>query len=282
VDDSRQREERAAFARLHQGEAGAREALVDRYLPLVHHLASRYARTSEPLEDLVQVGSIGLLNAIDRYDPETGSAFSSFAVPTILGEIRRHFRDRTWSVRVPRSLKELAAEGRDAEVAFERREGRAPTAAELAHELGTDVERLLEARLAAAAQHPESLDRPMHPGEDGAGSFQEHVGGLDPAIGAAEDAVSLSMLTASLGPRDRELLRLRFEEDLTQSDIAARVGLSQMHVSRLLRAALDTLATCIDEPEALRPAAAAPGGSRADAPSAALGRSAPAALPGSA
>ena len=161
VDRDRQREEAAAFARLRAGEPGAREALVERYLPLVHHLARRYGRASEPLEDLVQVGSIGLLGAIDRYDPASGTAFSSFAVPTILGEIRRHFRDRTWSVRVPRSLKELAADARDAADAFERREGRIPTAAELAADLGTDVERLLEARYAAAAQFPDSLDRPM-------------------------------------------------------------------------------------------------------------------------
>src|SRR5215218_6709597 len=113
IDEQRQREERAAFARLREGDLGAREALVERYLPLVRHLARRYSRASEPLEDLVQVGSIGLLNAIDRYDPASGSAFSSYAVPTILGEVRRHFRDRTWSVRVPRSLKDLVAESRD-------------------------------------------------------------------------------------------------------------------------------------------------------------------------
>ena len=245
----RQREERVAFARLQGDEAGARDALVERYLPLVRHLARRYGRTSEPLEDLVQVGSIGLLNAIDRYDPASGTAFSSYAVPTILGEIRRHFRDRTWSVRVPRSLKELAADGREAAIAFERREGRVATAGELAAELGTDVERVLEARLAAAAQYPDSLDRPLRRDEDGAAVVQERVGDDDPGLGAAEDAFSLSLLTACLGPRDRELLRLRFEEDLTQSDIAARVGLSQMHVSRLLRNALDTLAERIDGSE---------------------------------
>src|SRR5215218_6159710 len=174
IDEQRQREERAAFARLREGDLGAREALVERYLPLVRHLARRYSRASEPLEDLVQVGSIGLLNAIDRYDPATGTAFSSYAVPTILGEIRRHFRDRTWSVRVPRSLKELAADGRDAAAEFERRSGRSPTAAELAAALGTDVERLLEARLAAAAQYPDSLDRPLGQGGEEPGSLQEH------------------------------------------------------------------------------------------------------------
>src|SRR5215217_9278283 len=138
METDRRREEHEAFARLHAGSRGAREELVERFLPLVRHLARRYAHASEPFEDVVQAGSIGLLNAIDRYDPATGTAFSSYAVPTILGEIRRHFRDRTWSVRVPRSLKELAVAARAAAEAFERREGRAPTATELADDLGTD------------------------------------------------------------------------------------------------------------------------------------------------
>jgi len=245
IDEQRQREERAAFARLRAGEPGAREALVERYLPLVRHLARRYSRASEPLDDLVQVGAIGLLGAIDRYDPDSGSAFSSFAVPTVLGEIRRHFRDRTWSVRVPRSLKELAVEARDAASAFEHRLGRAPTAAELADELGTDVERLLEARLAAAAQYPDSLDRPLRAAGDDPGSLQEHVGGIDPRLSEAEDSLSIQILTRCLGPRDRELVRLRFEEDLTQQEIADRVGLSQMHVSRLLRDALAQLGEAV-------------------------------------
>jgi RNA polymerase sigma-B factor len=246
-----QREEQAAFARLRAGDPGARDALVERYLPLVRHLARRYGGGLEPLEDLVQVGSIGLLNAIDRYDAGSGTAFSSYAVPTILGEIRRHFRDRTWSIRVPRSLKELARDGRDAEIAFERRHGRVPTAAELAENLGTSVERLLESRLAAAAQYPDSLDRPLWEAEDAGGSVQDRIGGDDASFEEAEDAVSLRLLTSGLGPRERELLRLRFEEDLTQSDIAERVGLSQMHVSRLLRDALDQLGAQLEPPAVL-------------------------------
>jgi RNA polymerase sigma-B factor len=246
-----QREEQAAFARLRAGDPGARDALVERYLPLVRHLARRYGGGLEPLEDLVQVGSIGLLNAIDRYDSGSGTAFSSYAVPTILGEIRRHFRDRTWSIRVPRSLKELASDGREAEIAFELRHGRVPTAAELAEDLGTSVERLLESRLAAAAQYPDSLDRPLRDADDAGGTVQDRIGGDDGSFEEAEDAVSLGLLTSSLGPRDRELLRLRFEEDLTQSDIAERVGLSQMHVSRLLRDALDKLGAQLEPPAAL-------------------------------
>jgi RNA polymerase sigma-B factor len=253
MDELRQREERAAFARMQAGEPGAREALVERYLPLVRHLARRYGRTTEPLEDLIQVGSIGLLGAIDRYDPECGTAFSSFAVPTILGEIRRHFRDRTWSVRVPRSLKELSAAAREAAASFEHAQGRAPTAAELAGLLGTDVERLLEARLAAAAQYPDSLDRPTAATGEDAPSLVDRVGVEDRALHEAEGGVSLEMLTSCLGARDRELVRLRFEEDLTQRDIAERVGLSQMHVSRLLRDALGALAERLDPDVASAP-----------------------------
>ena len=240
MDAERRREERAAFARLKRGESGARDELVARHMPLVRHLARRYAHADEPLEDLVQVGAIGLLNAVDRYDPEAGTAFSSFAVPTILGEIRRHFRDRTWSVRVPRSLKELAVDARDASADFERASGRSPTVAELADVLGVDAERVLEARLAATAQYADSLDLPEPNADDrGRLSLQDRLGETDASMAEAEDAVSLAQLTSSLGPRERELLRLRFEEDLTQTDIAARVGLSQMHVSRLLRDALD-------------------------------------------
>src|SRR3954451_17835770 len=132
--------EEAAFRRLAEGDPQLREQVVERYLPLVRHLARRYGHTGEPLDDLVQVGAIGLLKAIDRFDPSAGTAFSSFAVPTILGEIRRHFRDRTWTIRVPRSLKDLAAMSREAEEEFELREGRIPTAQELAGVLDVDVE----------------------------------------------------------------------------------------------------------------------------------------------
>jgi len=236
--------ELAAFGRLRDGDQSVRAELVDRYLPLVRHLARRYAGGSEPLEDLVQVGAIGLLNAIDRYDPTSGNAFSSYAVPTILGEIRRHFRDRTWAIRVPRSVKDLALESRAASTEFEHREGRAPTVTELAERLGTDVERLLDARLASQAQYPDSLDRAKRADDDT--SLLELVPARDDWIGAADDALSLGLLTSCLSPRDRELVRLRYEEDLTQSDIAARVGLSQMHVSRLLRDALETLASLAD------------------------------------
>jgi RNA polymerase sigma-B factor len=148
---------------------------------------------------------------------------------------------------VPRSLKELAADARDATDAFERREGRVPTAAELAAVLDTDVERLLEARYAAAAQFPDSLDRPMTTADDDGATVADRFGEEDPLLDEAEGGVSLEMLTSTLSARDRELVRLRFEEDLTQREIADRVGLSQMHVSRLLRDALGALAERLGE-----------------------------------
>ena len=243
MNGERTRAERAAFARLHAGDPGMRAEIFERHLPLVRHLTRRFVGGSESLEDLEQVGAIGLLNAIDRYDPASGNAFSSFAVPTILGEIRRHFRDRTWPIRVPRSLKDLALACRDTAAEFEGREGRAPTAAELADALGVDVERVLDARLAADSQRPDSLDRVVRHGDDDSGTLHDLVAAEDDALGRADAALSLGILTSRLGARDREILRLRYEEDLTQSDIAARVGLSQMHVSRLLRDALDRLAS---------------------------------------
>ena len=246
MNSERTREERAAFARLHAGDPEARAEIAERHLPLVRHLARRFAGGNESLEDLEQVGAIGLLNAIDRYDPASGNAFSTFAVPTILGEIRRHFRDRTWPLRVPRSLKDLALACRDAVAEFEGREGRVPTAAELADALGVDVERVLDARLAADSQRPDSLDRVVRNGDEDSGTLHELVAAEDDALGRADAALSLGLLTRRLGARDREILRLRFEEDLTQSDIAARVGLSQMHVSRLLRNALDELASAAE------------------------------------
>jgi RNA polymerase sigma-B factor len=247
MDRARAIEEATAFRRLAAGEHRLRAELAERYLPLVRHLAHRYAHTAEPFDDLVQVGSIGLLKAIDRFDPDNGTAFSSFAVPTILGEIRRHFRDRTWSVHVPRPLKELAAASREVEAELERSLGRPPTAMEVAEELATPVERLLDARMAAAAQHPDSLDQALFGGDDGPAALQDRVGVDDPLLAAAEDAAAVIAMTAELDERDRELVRLRFEEDLTQRDIGARVGLSQMHVSRLLNNALRRIGERLDE-----------------------------------
>ena len=235
----RRREEDALFRRYKASRDPAlRDALAERHLPLVRSLAHRYGHTSEPMDDLVQVASIGLLNAIDRYDPDTGTAFSSFAVPTILGEIKRHFRDRTWSVRVPRSLQELSARVRGAEADLEARLSRSPTAAELAAELGTTVEELLNARTVAAGQYAVSLDRSIDAEDSDGETIGDRFSVTEPGFAAVDDAFTISTLMQGLDERSREILRLRFEQDLIQSEIAERVGVSQMHVSRLIREAL--------------------------------------------
>jgi RNA polymerase sigma-B factor len=238
---ARAREDRRLLERYHRdGDPAAREALVQRFLPLARQLARRYQRGGEPLDDLVQVASLGLLKAIDRFEPERPTAFSSFAVPTILGELKRHFRDRGWSVRVPRDLQEMAVRVDRVGDELARALGRAPTPMEIAQHVGITVERVLEAREAAGAYRAISLDRPRDDDEDGEG-IADSMGVEDPGFGRAEHAATVERLMAVLSDREREVLRLRFEEDLTQSEIGEQVGVSQMHVSRLIRQALARL-----------------------------------------
>jgi RNA polymerase sigma-B factor len=237
----RAREDRRLLERYHHhGDRAAREALVERFLPLARQLARRYQRGSEPLDDLIQVASLGLLKAIDRFEPERPTAFSSFAVPTILGELKRHFRDRGWSVRVPRDLQELAVRVERVGEELTRSLGRAPTPTEIGEHIGVTAEQVLEAREAAGAYRAVSLDRPRDDDEDGDG-ISESMGVEDPGFGLAEAAATVERLMDVLGDREREVLRLRFQEDLTQSEIGARVGVSQMHVSRLIRQAVERL-----------------------------------------
>jgi RNA polymerase sigma-B factor len=238
---ARTREDRRLLERYHRtGDPAAREALVQRFLPLARQLARRYHRGTEPLDDLIQVASLGLLKAIDRFEPERPTAFSSFAVPTILGELKRHFRDRGWSVRVPRDLQEMAVRVDRVSDDIARRLGRAPTTAEIAEHLDITTEQVLEAREAAGAYRAVSLDRPRDDDGDGEG-IVDSMGVEDPGFGLAEHAATVERLMSVLSDREREVLRLRFEEDLTQSEIGARVGVSQMHVSRLIRQALTRL-----------------------------------------
>jgi RNA polymerase sigma-B factor len=234
-------EDRRLLERYHRdGDPSARDALAERFLPLARHLARRYQHRDEPLDDLMQVASLGLLNAIDRFDPSRATAFSSFAVPTILGELRRHFRDRGWSVRVPRDLQELALRvervGDDLACAL----GRAPTLTELAAECGATTEQVLQAREAAGAHHAVSLDGLRDDG-DRDDRLDETIGAEDPGYGTAEQAATLDRLMSSLSHRERDILRLRFEQDLTQSEIGSLVGVSQMQVSRLMRQAITHL-----------------------------------------
>jgi RNA polymerase sigma-B factor len=239
---ARAREDRRLLERYHRdGDPAAREALVQRFLPLARQLARRYQRGGEPLDDLVQVASLGLLKAIDRFEPDRPTAFSSFAVPTILGELKRHFRDRGWSVRVPRDLQEMAVRVERVADTMARELGRAPTPAEIAEQIGTTTERVLEAREAAGAYRAVSLDRPRDDDEGEGDGMSETFGVEDPGFGLAEDAATVERLMRVLTDREREVLRLRFAEDLTQSEIGARVGVSQMHVSRLIRQAVARL-----------------------------------------
>ena len=219
------------------GNLAARAALVERFLPLARQLARRYEGRGEPLDDLVQVASLGLLKAIDRFDVERTTAFSSFAVPTSLGELKRHFRDRGWSVRVPRDLQDLALRIERVTDELAGPSAQMPTVDEIARHIGVTAEQVLEAREAAGARRAVSLDRPLDDDDD-AGVIADSVGALDTGYGRAEAAVTVAHLMRGLDEREREMLRLRFDEDLTQTEIGARLGVSQMHVSRLIRQAL--------------------------------------------
>jgi RNA polymerase sigma-B factor len=223
-------------------DSALREQLVHRYLPLARYAANHYARRSEPFDDLVQVASLGLLKAIDRFDPYNGATFSSYALPTMLGELRRHFRDRGWAVRPPRTLQEhaLLVERATSELTYAL--GRSPTVAELAERSGLELEQVLEAREAIVAHSATSLSAPVGDDEDTA-ELGDLIGGEDPGYELADQRATIAALLHALSRREREILRLRMEEDLTQSEIGERVGLSQMHVSRLLRQILDKLHT---------------------------------------
>jgi RNA polymerase sigma-B factor len=240
--ETRWTEDRRLFDRYRRtGDPAVRETIVRRYLPLVRRLARRHGYTSEPFDDLMQVGSIGLLKAIERFDLDRGIAFSSFAIPTISGELKRHFRDRTWSVRVPRGVQESARRVTWAENELEGALGRSPTTAEIAAALDLSVEEVLDARSAALARHTKSLDSPYGDDPDARRAIDLYPI-EDAGFAAAEDTLLLGGLFLSLNAREREVLRLRYEEDLTQAEIGARIGCSQMHASRLIRGAIARLA----------------------------------------
>jgi RNA polymerase sigma-B factor len=242
TDLDRHTEDRRLFERYRRtGEVAARDALVERFLPLAKHLARRYGRESQHAEDLVQVASLGLLKAIDRFDLDREIAFASFATPTIIGELKRYFRDKSWTVRVPRDLQELTLKVNRTADELEGELGRAPTAAQVADRVGVTVEEVLEARVAASARHGLSLDRPGGESDDEDASLGDRLGVVDESLSRTEDAVTVERLMASLAERERTILHLRFHEDLTQMEIAQRLGLSQMHVSRLIRQSITRL-----------------------------------------
>lgn len=230
-----QEEERELFRRLRAAPTAAdREAAVKRYLPLAHGLAARYGYSREPIEDLEQVAAIGLLKAIDRFDPERGPTFTSFAVPTILGELRRHFRDRTWAIRVPRGPQELIVQIERARDELATTLGHQPTIGELSSRLGVGQEVILQSLEVSLARQTFPLE-PRRPGEDEEGDMP---GDVDEGYSRIEERAALGRLLSALTAREAQVVFLRFNGDLTQDAIARRLGVSQMHVSRVLRRSL--------------------------------------------
>lgn len=217
-----------------------RGRLVSLHLPLVEHLARRFRNRGEPHDDLVQVGVIGLLKAIDRFECRRGVEFSTYATPTVIGEIKRHFRDKGWSIRVPRRLQEMRLSLANATAELTQALGRAPTVRELAEHLEVDDEVVLEGLESANAYSTLSLDAPETRGEEGP-AVVDALGTEDKELEQVEYRESLKPLLAALDPRSRRILSLRFFHQMTQSQIAREIGLSQMHVSRLLARTLDQL-----------------------------------------
>jgi RNA polymerase sigma-B factor len=241
-DVARSQEERLLFTRLAQTrDPVLRDTLVERYLPLARQLARRYQRPDEPMDDLVQVASLGLVKAIDRFDCSREVAFSSYAVPTILGEIKRHFRDRTWSVRVPRDLQEMALRVERAVGDLTRDLHRQPSVNELAKHVGISEEQALEALEAAGAYHATSLDTPRGSDAEAGDTLADTIGGDEDGYDRAEERATIDQLMRTITPREREVLRLRFQEDLTQAEIGEIIGVSQMQVSRLIRQSVSRL-----------------------------------------
>lgn len=214
---------------------------MERFLPLARSLARRYARSSAPLEDLVQVASFGLVKAIDRFDPARGRAFSSFAVPTILGELRRHFRDSGWAVHVPRGAQERARKVEVAEQLLADQTGRSPTVGELARYLGVSEEEVLDGLETAQAYAAVSLDAPRATVDEAQWSYLDIVGADDHDLALVDASLTLGTAIEQLQKRERRILHLRFVEDLTQTEIAERIGSSQMQVCRVLRRSLQRL-----------------------------------------
>jgi RNA polymerase sigma-B factor len=227
-----------------------RDVFIERCLPVADHIARRFSNRGEPLEDLVQVARMGLIQAVNRFDAENGADFLAFAIPTMMGEVRRYFRDHGWSVKVPRRLKELGPRLKRSREELSQRLGRAPTASEIASHLGLDREEVVQAQIAYSAYSTLSSDAPG-PGaagdDDGrwvASSFGDFDANLDKVL----DVETVRPILAALPERQQVVLRLRFFENMTQTQIGERLGISQMHVSRLLARSLATLREHVDTP----------------------------------
>ena len=239
---TRESETRALLSAYHErGDLKARDQLIELHLPLVRALARRYAGRSEQLEDLVQVGSIGLIKAVDRFQLDRGVELTTYAIPTIIGEIKRHFRDKGWAIHVPRRLKELSLRLTQLVEALSGELGRSPTVAELAKAAGADEEEVIEALEIGQAYSALSLS--TAPGGDDDSDLDPlgSIGEPEPGFETSEDRALLQPGFRALDPRERKIMHLRFFAGLTQSEIAAEVGISQMHVSRLIRRSLEKM-----------------------------------------
>jgi RNA polymerase sigma-B factor len=235
------------ITRHREGDRAALDELTRRYRSLAIGLARRYSYTSENADDLEQVACIGLVAAINRYDPDRGRSLKAFAVPTILGELRRHFRDTGWSVHMPRPLQERARDVREMTNKMTAELQRSPTPREVAQRMDLSVEHVLESRAVRRAYSPESLDAPPKPGDDDAPRSWESLHGCEEdGYAKVEVQVLLDRAVRALPSREQQIIRLRFGADLSQAEIGTALGISQMHVSRLLRRSLDRVSAIVD------------------------------------
>ncbi len=241
-------QEQRLFERHAAGDAAARDALIENFLPLAHRLAGRYRNSGEPMDDLKQVATLGLINSVDRYDPDAGP-FVRYAVPNILGELKRHFRDKGWTMRVPRSLQERTLLVSRTVDRLYTRLGRSPSPRDVAKEAGLELEEVLEAMDVSSAYSPAPLDAPMAGGEEGERTIADTLGEEDHRFELVELGNSVAPAFRALPEREQEILKLRFVDDLTQAEIADRVGISQMHVSRLIRRSLTRLSAAANAGE---------------------------------
>jgi RNA polymerase sigma-B factor len=248
---ARTRTDRALFARHAAGDPRARNELIEQFLPLAHSVARRYKRRGEPLDDLLQVASVALVNAVDRFEPGRGHAFTSFAVPTIVGELKRHFRNTGWSVRPPRSLQELTLQVEAAAGRLSQRLNRAPTVAELVAETGATEEQVLQTLHASTARDARSLQAPVRDDATNQQTLGDTLGIEDDGYAKAEDRAALGALLAYLSPNERLIVRLCFERDLTQVQVGELLGLSQIKVSRIVRRAITLLHHISEQQQAL-------------------------------
>lgn len=237
----------ALFRRCHDGDAAAREALVIRYMPLARRLALRYLRPSVALDDLCQVANLALVKAVDRFDADRGFTFEAFAIPTILGELRRFFRDTSWAVHVSRADQERSRKIRETITLLSHERGHSPSVQQLSEYLEISQEQVMDGMQVLQAYTETSLDAPAADDQDGGTTLVNTLGGEDRGYELVEDGLVLERVIPALSPRERQLIDLRFGRELSQAEIGARLGLSQMQISRLLRATLDKLHDLVGE-----------------------------------